>query len=510
MYSNFTASEKNYIHTKRRNIVTTSLSSRTEPINTFNELDWMTIFEPYLSSQNKYIILNSMSAYYKEQDLTDYYPNNPEGRINGPFNQAPDNSRYKVLFVDTSTNAKIYTYADLLIADERVAWVHLPYADRLLVQHQKHKIKVLKNENTILILTSLFNNRMLKEVTAILPKLFDIEELLQDEKVMNCCKAILDNKDIRPYFEEMFASVNDQEKEEFERLLKESLTITKQKRLRSLQDSVNRTQSEIQYAETSLEALYDKWHQLLSEKLGLESIMKEDPESFKNLSEFISKNPYIKKAYKMYNNIGSGSKDNLIFEFEAPITLYETEPLVRQYNNLKYQISNSKLRWLDVFMEIFSKEKYQLYCTTTVAIDASYPTFTAKSDYIGIDYTDFARMPQPHLTFYNCWGDQSYNIKTSLKEGGLLDALQLMLISIQNVNFTDTAVLHGWLNKIDDYTSLSSLKCIKDTEENWYSFRELYNKMNKEAEEAMINATVLTGEPGVAQPELVDELEGVE
>ena len=110
-------------------------------------------------------------------------------------------------------------------------------------------------------------------------------------------------------------------------------------------------------------------------------------------------------------------------------------------------------------------------------------------------------MMQPHLSYFNCWGDQKSNIRKALREGNITDAIQLMLISIQNINFTDTTVLNRWIEKLQQSTYLiHDCKCIKDQEDNWYTFKDIMDiisERNKPKSE-------------VNQPEIVDELEGEE
>ena len=510
LYSEFSNTELQRMYSLRCNIAQIRLPAlRDGTYISANTFDWLGIFEPYMTKHNKHIYLHKIQKYYKTEDLENYYPFNQGRGLNEPFNITP-NDDYGIIFVDTSTNAKIYEYADKIAKDPNVAWQHLVHIDRLLLQHQKHKIRVLKSENLILVLSSDINDKLVAETLAIIPNLFDIAELKADTNIMNCCKAVIENKSIKPYLEELFKKLADAQNEKFKTVLMNSFTASKRSRLQALTNNIQSKRNDIKNYEDHICQYQEQIQNWLNEKLGIESTLNNNPEAFNNLINCLNTSPIVKSSTTKRYNIGYGTNDLLLFELEAPITLYETEPLERQYKNLECQISSTKKKYLKVLSEIFLKEEYQLYCTTWIGIDLTAPAFEAKYEYIGIDFSEYKKMPQPHLSFYNCWGDQSYNIKKALKENDILTALQLMFISIRNINFTDTAVLTRWLDKLAYNTTLTSSKCIKDSQDNWYSFDELYAKINKKAEEAMMNAAILTGPQGVAQPELIDELEGEE
>lgn len=494
LYEGLNSTEQQIIHNKRREILDTSLSSKTETIETYYSLNWAAIYNDYLANHGKHIKMYSTNAYYTQSDIDDYYPNNMEASLNFPFDIQHSNNYYQIIFVQTSTGVKIYDYAKQL-ADLETSWEKVPYADRLLVQHQKHRIRVLKLTTRVIILTNELNNRLVQETLAMFPSLFNIEELQQDDNIKECCRAVINKQPIRPYFENIFNNIEKEKKQKFEKSIKDLLTAGKRTRLIELENNITRINNSIKDYIDSLDNYYERLQSQLNEKLGLESTLIENPESLQILLNFLYTNEYIKSAQFIDANIGSGYKELLLLELEAPITLYETEPLERIFNNLKHEFSSTGEMILESFKEIFLEEKYQLYCTTYVAMDIPQAKFNADSRYNTKQFSDYTRMTQPHLTFFNCWGDSEHNIRKALREDDILGAIQLMLIAIRNINFTDTTVLRGWINRIINSNALLNVRCIKDQEGNWYSLKELNQKRIEEA-------------PVVGTPEIIDELEG--
>ena len=498
LYTSISPEERRHLKTNRQNILTASLSSKIEYIN-HDALDWMAIYAPYFNRRSQIIKLSSSSYYYKTEDIDNYYPKNPDAEIRAPFNLNPRESVIHIHFVQTSTNAKIYEYADLLVNEGIFEKVN--FANTLLVQHQKHKIQVLAKENLLLVLTNEFNNRLLNETAAIIPSLFKIEDLLQNERVMNCCRTVVNKQSIREFFIDEFEAIANAQKEAFTNNLKTLLTMNKRKNLEDITREIENTRHRINDYEQTLDTMQERLQSQLNLKLGIECTLNGDTtEEFKRLSDLLTKNKFIKEASFRRLNIGGGTKDLLSLEIESPITLYEIEPLERTYNNMIDYWSQTGQSMLKAIKEVFTNDKYQLMCTTHVSIDPTVAEFNSGNSALGYNLTNYTRMPQPHLTFYNCWGDSRSAIKQALRNDNIEDAIQLMLISVRNINFTDSTVFRGWLDRLCSESSLRYLECVVDTEGKWYSLTDIYNLVVEREHE----------NEEVHQPELIDELGGIE
>lgn len=496
LYASMSPEERDFLYTNRRDTVVTSLSSKTEPIQ-HSSLDWMAIYVPYFNRRNQYVKLTSSSYYYKSEDINNYYPMVPTARINSPFDLNQYDDYIHIHFVQTSTNAKIYEYAEMLVNDG--IFEKLNFANTLLVQHQKHRVQVLAKPKLIIILTNEFNNKLLNETAAIIPSLFKLDTLLQDEKVMNCCRAVVNKQSIRDYFKNVFDSMANAQKEAFKNNLKALLTMNKRKRLDNVSANITATESNIQSYLNSLDNLYTTLQNYRDQKLGIECTLNDDTDKYNELSNFLQNNKFIKEAKFRKCNLGYGTKDLLELNLEAPITLYEVEPLERMVNNIMDNYGHTGQEMLTAIKEVFTNDKYRLVCTTYVVIDPANTQFEADHRNLRYNFTNYNKMPQPHLTFYNCWGDSRSGIKQALKEDDIIGAIQTMLIAIQNINFTDSTVFRSWIDKLCYDNYLRYLECVIDTEGKWYSLTDIYNLVVERENE----------NTEVQQPELIDELGGI-
>lgn len=508
LYEGFNYNELQYIQQKRNDIASIRVQSRSEGISRA-ATDWLAIYAPYLQNKGKFLDIFSDSVYYTSNDIETSYPYvDNVNRILSPFHYNEYDNEYRIVVTNTTTGVKVYEYGKLMTSEqvpEQYRWKSLAHIEMLLVQNQTHKVKIFKRNNVIAVLTNVVNNRLLKELLTTIPSLFSLEELQNDTNVANCLKAVIKNEPLKEFFKPLLAAKINEQQEKINKLLKDSLTIGIRKNFETIMNNISNTERNITSYERNLEQQYETLQRLLDEKLGIESRMQnaDQEDSLKELTTFINKNQYIKGITTKNFSMGYGSGEKLLLELEAPIKLYEQEPLQRQITNLYSRFNNIGEKCLDVLAEIFLKDKYQLYCTTYVGLELGYGEIDASYSDLMISLDEYLRMPQPHLSFYNCWGDAKSNIRKSLRDGSLIDAIQIMLINIQNINFTDTAVLSRWIEKLQHSSYLyAGCKCIKDQEGNWFTFKEINEILEAKRK--------IVGEPGVAQPELIDELEGEE
>lgn len=507
LYEGFKPDEIDYINEKRRQIITAAVSPKNTTVHPLM-YDWLSIFVPHLQKLDKRLKIMSDKVYFTEEHLTHSFPVDPQASRAYPFNEVPHDDHFKLKFIETTTGVKVYDYAKLLTPTsipEHLRWTNLSHIDILLVQNQKHKVKTYRSENTVLILTNDLNNKLIKEALTVIPSIFSINEIQEDTNIAECLKSIIKGESIRPYFEELLNARNKEQDEKLNNLLKSSLTASSRRRFNELASYIESKRSHITSLEHDLEQIHEQLQSLLDEKLTVETKLKENPEQLEELMSFIKNNKFIKSVFLKAANIDWHSGEYPVFELEAPITLYEPEPLQRQICNLSERYNPTGQDCLDVLAEIFLKDKYTLYCTTFVGVNLSTGAFDSSTDNLNISRRDYKKMYQPHLSQFNCWGDQKSNIKLALKQSNLIDALQLMTISIQNINFTDTTVLNRWIEKISNSSYYyTDCKCIKDKDNNWYTFKEIADIVKARQK------IKVAGEPGIAQPELVDELEGEE
>lgn len=467
---------------------------------------WMAIFAGYLERADKTLLLHSNRYYYKQEHLDTYYPTNETAtRIAPPFDTSAANANYEIYYIDTTTGAKIYEYISQLCKKDN-GYVDKHSLAISLTQSKQHKVKIIRLNNTVWILSNDINTQLVEQSLTLFPFLFDIEELQKDETIIKCCKAVANDEPVRDCFKSIFDGLADIRKQKKINAIKSSLNSRIQSKVNQLERDIRNAQSRLNDYEDQIREYYNKIDDLTAQKLGYESKEKASDETVAEILDFAERNRYIQNLGTMDVNDYSGTNTQLQLDIIAPITIYETEPLERQINNRisDYNQNDIKTKILKALRRIFIDEELQMLCQTFVLIDIANNRINASKDNNRKNYTDFVRMPQPHLVRYNCWGDNMNTITKLLNDSDVTAAMNNMVIAAQNINFTDTVVLNSWLETICNNSCLFSLPtCLSKVDGNLWSIKDIIDQIDRE------EAAQREEEPEseeIGHPELEDEI----
>jgi hypothetical protein len=223
-------------------------------------------------------------------------------------------------------------------------------------------------------------------------------------------------------------------------------------------------------------------------------------EDVTDILDFVDRNRFIQNLNILkVNNYGSTS-EYLQLDIWAPITIYETEPLERQVNNRITESNQHDLqsKILKAFKRIFIDEELQMICQTFVKLDMVNADINASKDTNRKQYSDYQRLPQPHLTRFNCWGDNRNAITQAIKESDLVGAMNNILIAAQNINFVDSTVLTNWLEMIAYNNYLYQLPtCLSKADGKLWSIKDVVEQIEREENNS---------EEVIGHPELTDEV----
>lgn len=466
-----------------------------------NHRPWLAIFAPHLNALDKTLIIKSERYYYKQWDLDEHWPTNPTKReICPPFNRTGANSEYEIVFIDTTTGAKIYEYATALCKANQ------GYTDRQslavsLTKYKMHKVKIVHLNNTVWVLSNDIDDEFVQNTLALFPFLFGLQELQNDEEVIKCCQAVTKDQPIKPFFKSLFDSLADVRKQKKINIIKSALNARVADAINRTERDINNDRESIKEYEDRLQIYYDRLEQHLAQKLGYESKEMAKDEDVTDILDFVDRNRFIQNLNIIKtNNYGSNS-ECLQLDIWAPITIYETEPLERQINNRITESNQHELqsKILKAFKRIFIDEELQMICQTFVKLDMVNVSIDGGRDANRKQYSDYQRMPQPHLTRFNCWGDNKNAIIQALKESDLIGAMNNILIASQNINFVDSTVLSNWLEMIAYSTHLYNLPtCLSKVDGKLWSIRDIVEQLEREENN--------NNEEVIGHPKLTDEV----
>lgn len=477
-----------------------------------NYRPWLAIFVPHLNEKDKTLVVRSNRYYYKQDDLDSHYPTNPNStRICSPFDRSGAASEYEIVFIDTSTGAKIYEYATALCKANQ-GYIDRPSLAVSLTKSKTHKVKIVHLNNTVWILSNDIDEQFVQNSLALFPFLFGLQELQNDAEVINCCKTVTKNESIKPFFKNLFESLADIRKQKKINIIKTALNSRIIESIARTDRDIRNTQEYIKDYEERLIQYYNKLDEYNAQKLGFESKEKVSNEDVDDVLNFVERNRFIQNLAIMKSGAYGDTTEYLQLDVWSPISIYETEPLERQINNRvddynKHEIRSKILR---AFKRIFIDEELQMICQTYVRLDMVRTNIDAGKDANRKQYSDYKRMPQPHLTRFNCWGDNKNAIIQALRESDLIGAMNNILIATQNINFTDSTVLSNWVDAIASNSHLYNLPtCLSKVDGRLWSIKEVVEQLDREEQET----AVIVGETGspnddeeVGHPDLTDEV----
>ena len=485
IYKDMTSEEMDILEELMGNTVRSMVNINNHYIS--NQRPWLAVYAEHLTKLEKTLIIKSNRYYYKQEQLDEYFPTNPErARICPPFDRSGAAAEYEIQFIDTSTGAKIYEYASAL------GKANIGYIDRQslavsLTKNKSHKVKIIHLNNTVWVLSNDIDEDFVEKTLTLLPFLFGIEELQKNQTIINCCKAVSKDEPIKELFKPVFDSMAGIRQQKKIGIIKAALNSRLKTAIAKSERSIKETQDYINDYEERLQQYYEKLATFQAQKLGFESQEKVSEEDVTDVLDFVERNRYIQNLHLIKGNTYDGPAEYLQLDMLTPITIYETEPLERQINNRvdEYNKHDIKSRILRAFKRIFIDEELQMICQTFVKIDIARCSIDANKESNRKNFSDYMRMPQPHLTRFNCWGDNKNAIVEALRESDLIGAMNNMLIAAQNINFTDSTVLSNWVEAIANNSHLYRLPtCLSKADGKLWSIKEIVEQLDREEQES--------------------------
>jgi hypothetical protein len=479
-------------------LVRPQISMSTYSINRGKLPLWMVIFNEYLTDNNKQIYIAHAQYYYKSSEIDNAYPKIEDGDILSPFNKGVNFNAFGIYFISTSTGVKIYEYAKSL-CDASSQFVDKQSLAVALTENKSHKVKILRYGNNVFILSNQINEEFMNKALALFPYLFDIEELKTNQKIIDICKTVAKEQPIKDLLPDFLQKIEEMQNMKKFNNIKQALGVKQQTLIRKAEKNIENIRYEIDQLEQRLTRYYRDLEEYQLKHSVYTTQPPIDQKEFENIVNFLNKNKYITnyETRRQYSSYAGEHLDMPLLTIIAPITLYETEPLER-YINAKLDLISptSALAYtLKAFKKIFIDEEYKMICQTHVLINMLDEEIEASNSYLNYSITDFERLPQPHLTRFNCFGDNKRQIKEAIRNNDFCGAVATIIVATQNINFTDATVLRVFTEQITEDSRYFKLKsCISEEDGELYSIQDIVNKIIQEEPE------------DVNKPELTDTI----
>ena len=166
----------------------------------------------------------------------------------------------------------------------------------------------------------------------------------------------------------------------------------------------------------------------------------------------------------------------------------EAQTIINKSSEFMKGVSKNQAR---LMKEIFVEHKYNILFenTTTINFNDLEVRNSAQSNY-------FQGFPQPHLSGYNCYGNNKTQIIKALSKKDYIVMLECLLAAVANLNFMDSPVTRWFRDRFENnaYTSVPCIQSMTDPKD-LKSIKQIYAEYNAEEKataEALIKKTCVT------------------
>lgn len=349
----------------------------------------------------------------------------------------------------------------------------------LLMESRFHKVRVLKLHKVLIIFSNKeivadMKVKVVASLLAVFPELNNtLPEELKDyikyiasddeEEINNIFKCIIEN-----YFD------LDEETERAKQELIEQFTAIYRRQEEEINNTIARLRRQL---EDYQEYIYSTNGRIAEESLRLEVCRMDSKNKQEQLAE-------VAAYWRQRSAIKTITVDagEIVCKIEAPVIYYNKDEAVRVLTNQNNRFTTlNHYDWYDQFMQIlidtFINEKFTMYFTGTIAIGLRNCSVRELRREDEIFYN-------PHLWYYNCWGNSITEISKAIRNADLIMAIEQIIAGVGSLNFLDGTVIGRWAENLPYMLNYKCLECKEDGQR--YSIREAMDKFTTSEDQVTI------------------------
>lgn len=330
-------------------------------------------------------------------------------------------------------------------------WTEMRAASLHLQETNRHKVRVLKCDNTLLVLTNRFTWTMFFKLKALECELFKDRCLTYNTDVTNVYKALATG-DVDGFNKYINKIINYRTWAKYRiKQLKSCFANTKERRLKEKADIIEGITTEVNDYENyfknalkRLEDAKDEYQMILTS---------EDKTDIEEVLEYLERHRFI-KTIKKHN-------DNSIYLYiEAPLLYFDKE-YIEDYRGFRH----SGMTY--VMKEVFLKDKYRMWTSSAISLDTSNFRTTTH----GLDIYEIPYIPHPHLARYGCQGNHPSEIRKWLTNMDYIGCIEQIMAMVFNLNWTDGIVMSTMFDTINNHRDRKIFEVVETGE--FVSFNDI-------------------------------------
>lgn len=364
--------------------------------------------------------------------------------------------KYPLVIINTNTNPSL--------AEETIKWLvdTKKYTDlnlrAALTINPFHKVSTLykldtaKNITKVLVFTNVLTNEFLLNLGAVIPKLYnkpiyeDIANALltKDKKIFNKAvdktlekltawekhKAIVEN--ITAYVSDMYKS-------------EES-------------DLISNISNTRRYINDFLADLNTYYKKLNEDMLKLTALKLSSNNETSN--EFVE---YLTKYKSDVITNASRYQSRLLLTLKLSLSYFNTDlfkPYITSTRPNIYRSASESIKKL--LKDLFIDNKYTLIIEQGIYIDLVNAKVSNDTSHSNAN-SNLIGFPNPHMYYYNCWGNNEPLIIKALRGKNYIEAFEQICAAVSGINFTDTAVMNRFVDMLA-HPNLSVIPALRNNE----------------------------------------------
>lgn len=349
----------------------------------------------------------------------------------------------------------------------------------LLMEIRFHKVRAIKLNKSLLIFSNKdisadMRKKILASLLAVFPELNNVlpEELKDyikciasgtEEEINNVFKAIIEH-----YFD-----LNEEADRAKQELIEQFATIYRRE-----EEEISNTIARLREQLVSYqEFIYSTNARIAEESIRLEACRMDSRSKQEKLEEVVT---YWKQRSAIKTISVDGGK--IVCKIESPVIYYNKDEAVRVLTNQNNRFTTLShhdwyAQFMQIFIDTFINEKFTMYFTGTIEIGL-------RTCSVRELYNDENTFYNPHLRYYNCWGNSITEISKAIRNADLIMTIEQIIAGVGSLNFLDGTVIGRWAANLPFMLNYKCLECKEDGQR--YSIREAMDKFTTSEDQITI------------------------
>lgn len=331
---------------------------------------------------------------------------------------------------------------------------------------QNHKIAVVKHTvNRIIIVTNMCDANFMNTVMSLVPIVYPDAKLSPDVVNMFLAMASQDNDTIYDNLQKYFDTYDIATLKfiQVEKMLKKY--INNDSNIKKISQSIASKERNMQDYFSSINNIMAEIKRMEFQKLG--ALENGPDKQIAELLEFLKSNKYIEIT--MVNNY------NLGMVIETPIYFIDEVALKKYLDTKRSYLHESHTLIPKLLEETFIDKKYTITTRAKFNINLNYlnDSITGLNMYNitdiaqgrlqnNVDFDNKNSIPQPHLSYYECLGNNKTYLTQALKNNDIIGFVAQLIAACQNINIVDSSPCTKLI--IDISATFKNNKCIMNNE----------------------------------------------